>query len=312
MTETAFSSHVSSAFVAAVDWGTSSFRLWLLDREGKVLAQSKSSEGMMHASQTGFPAILEKHLSAVGADTSLPVLICGMAGARQGWVEAPYVTIPATLEQLARSTKSVVDSKRDIRILPGAAQKNPEVPDVMRGEETQLLGLGSVAANSLVCMPGTHSKWVQMRDGAISGFTTYMTGELFSVISQHSILKLTLTEEHGGNDVPAVFLDMARHAIENPDALIQGLFKLRAGQLLGFSQFSDGSARLSGLLIGAEIGAGLREYPGIQSPVLISDGRLGTLYRAAMEIAGLNPVIVDADGITRSGLYSIARQIWAE
>lgn len=266
----------------------------------------------MHASQTGFAAILEKHLDAVGADIGLPVLICGMAGARQGWVEAPYVTVPATLEQLAGSTKSVGESKRDIRILPGAAQKNPEAPDVMRGEETQLLGLGSVAANSLVCMPGTHSKWVQMRDGAISGFTTFMTGELFSVISQHSILKLTLADEQRGNDVPTAFVDMARHAIENPDALIQGLFKLRAGQLLGFSQSSDGAARLSGLLIGAEIGAGLREYPGVKSPVLISDGHLGTLYLAAMDIAGLKPVVVDADGITRSGIYSIACQIWAE
>lgn len=265
---------------------------------------------MMKAVQTGFAVVLEKHLASVEADPDLPVLICGMAGARQGWVEAPYVAVPATLGGLADAVRSIEELPRDIRILPGVAQRDPAAPDVMRGEETQLLGLGANGANRIICMPGTHSKWVEMRDGAIHGFTTYMTGELFSVIGKHSILKHTVGAAKGGTEIPPAFLLIAGKAIADPDALAQGLFKLRAGQLLGYSDNGEGAVQLSALLIGAEIGAAMRQYPGMRAPVLISDGRLGLLYEVAMKQAGLEPVIVNADDITRTGLYTLARQIW--
>ncbi|PWL18962.1 2-dehydro-3-deoxygalactonokinase [Falsochrobactrum shanghaiense] len=302
---------VSPAFVCVVDWGTTSFRLWLLDREGAVLAESRSDEGMMKAAETGFAVVLQKHLAKVEAHPELPVLVCGMAGARQGWVEAPYVAVPATLAGLAQAAGKIEELPRDIRILPGVAQRDPDAPDVMRGEETQLLGLADIGAEQIICMPGTHSKWVEMREGAIHGFTTYMTGELFSVIGKHSILRHTVGDAKGGTEIPPAFLEAASRAMGNPDALTQGLFKLRAGQLLGYSEDGEGAAQLSGLLIGAEIGAALRQYRDMRAPVLISDGRLGLLYEAALKQAGLEPVIVDAGDITRAGLYTLARQIWA-
>ena len=177
---------MSQAAYVAVDWGTSSFRLWLVDRAGNVLGERRSHEGMMAAGKLGFPTVLQSHLEAVGAAPSLPVIVCGMAGARQGWVEAGYVDTPARLASILEHAVPVPGQDRDIRILPGIAQRDPKAPDVMRGEETQLLGaLGVDAADdAVVCMPGTHSKWVRASGGTVERFATFMTGELFDVVSR--------------------------------------------------------------------------------------------------------------------------------
>ena len=127
--------------VAAVDWGTSSFRLWLLDASGAVLAEKRSGEGMLTAGAEGFAVILERHLAAVGAPADLPVIVCGMAGARQGWLEAPYVALPAALDAILAGAVPFPARRREIRILPGLAQRSTDAPDVMRGEETQLAGI---------------------------------------------------------------------------------------------------------------------------------------------------------------------------
>ena len=188
MTSVAPSSTAPPAFVA-VDWGTSSFRGWLMSAKGDVLAESRGSEGMLHCAGTGFAPVLRDHLAKLGAPQEMPVLICGMAGARQGWVEAPYLNTPTRLDALHEGAVRVdAGSSTDIRILPGIAQARADRPDVMRGEETQLLGMIDPGFTGLVCIPGTHSKWVRIEAGAIVEFATYMTGELFSVISQHSIL----------------------------------------------------------------------------------------------------------------------------
>ena len=158
-----------------------------MSAKGDVLAESRGSEGMLHCAGTGFAPVLRDHLARLGAPEKLPVLICGMAGARQGWVEAPYLKTPTRLDALHEGAVRV-DAGTDIRILPGIAQARADRPDVMRGEETQLLGMIDPAFTGLVCIPGTHSKWVKIEAGAIVEFATYMTGELFSVISQHSIL----------------------------------------------------------------------------------------------------------------------------
>src|SRR5437763_10640358 len=148
------------AAYVAVDWGTSSFRLWLVDRAGNALAERRSDEGMMAAGKLGFAAVLQSHLEAVGAASGLPIVVCGMAGARQGWVEAGYVDTPARLASILEHAVAVPGQERDIRILPGIAQRDPRAPDVMRGEETQLLGALGVDAtvDAVVWMHGTGSK----------------------------------------------------------------------------------------------------------------------------------------------------------
>lgn len=300
----------NAAAIALVDWGTTSFRLWLADREGTILAESRGREGMMHAAEEGFETVLSRHLSAVEAPPGLPVLICGMAGARQGWCEAPYVAVPAFAENLAERAVAVATDLGEVRILPGVSQAAPERPDVMRGEETQLMGLAAAGTDGLVCMPGTHSKWVRFEDGAIAAFSTFMTGELFDVLSRHSILKHAVDPETGPKGVSEAFLAALRPG--SPETALARIFALRAGQLLGFAERSDGAAALSGTLVGAEIGAAHSLYPSFETVTLVASGPLAGLYEAALRQAGFVVTCADAEDATRRGLLAAARQIWPE
>ena len=298
----------SGAFVG-VDWGTSSFRGWLMAADGETLAESRGSEGMLNCAGTGFAPVLRDHLAKLGAPEGSPVLICGMAGARQGWVEAPYLETPTRLDALHQGAIRL-DAPGDIRILPGVAQRRRERPDVMRGEETQLLGVTEPDFTGLVCIPGTHSKWVRIEAGRLVEFSTYMTGELFSVISQHSILVHALDAAGAPAADSRPFREGVSAALTAPTALTASLFRLRAAQLLGFEQRADGAARLSGLLIGSELANALQRLGPIQSVRLIGAGTLGRLYAAALLERGIDVTIVDAEQASRLGLGKAAINIW--
>jgi 2-dehydro-3-deoxygalactonokinase len=295
------------AFVA-VDWGTSSFRSWLMSAKGEAIAESRGGEGMLHCVTSGFAPVLRDHLARLGAPDGMPVLICGMAGARQGWREAPYVKTPTRLEALHEGAIRI-DAPGDIRILPGIAQARADRPDVMRGEETQLLGVTEPAFTGLVCIPGTHSKWVRIEGGDVVEFSTYMTGELFSVISQHSILAHAIEMDGPSQADSASFREGLAAAFAAPSGLSASLFRLRAAQLLGFEERSDGAARLSGLLIGTEI-ADVRHQYGAQALRLIGAGQLGRLYEAALKAQGFDVTVVDAEEASRLGLAKAAINIW--
>ena len=298
---------------AAADWGTSSFRIWLLDGTGTVLAERRSDEGMTSAGPAGFATILEKHLDEMGAPSDLPVIICGMAGARQGWVEAPYVTLPARLDDMIAGAVAVPGLAREVRILPGLAQRDADAPDVMRGEETQLAGIGPLFASGrhLVCMPGTHSKWVEAQDGAVTSFRTWLTGELFSILSKQSILR------HSLGDAPAaampgdaVFRNACSQALADGGDFGNGLFRIRAATLLQNLKPDEASARLSGLLIGGEIASARRTF-GIADGkvILVASGGLGLLYREALDLAGCTVLSADADEAVRAGLLEAAKRL---
>jgi 2-dehydro-3-deoxygalactonokinase len=233
MTTLATGSAVAQAAYVAVDWGTSSFRLWSIAASGRVLGERRSDEGMVTAAKAGFAAVLQSHLAAVGAADDAPVLICGMAGARQGWVEAGYVDTPARLGAILERAVQVPGQSRDIRILPGIAQRDAEAPDVMRGEETQLLGaLGMDATDdAIVCMPGTHSKWVTVAGGTVECFSTFMTGELFSAISRDTILSHAVAGADAAED-GAAFRSAVTAAYETPARAANLLFQVRSRQLL--------------------------------------------------------------------------------
>jgi 2-dehydro-3-deoxygalactonokinase len=304
---TARSSTAAPAFVA-VDWGTSSFRSWLMSAGGEAIAESRGSEGMLHCASSGFAPVLRHHLEKLGAGDGMPVLIGGMAGARQGWVEAPYLKTPTRLEALHEGAIRV-DTPGDVRILPGIAQARADRPDVMRGEETQLLGVTEPDFTGLVCIPGTHSKWIRIERGHVVEFSTYMTGELFSVILQHSILAHTVGQGGGVAVDNAPFREGLVAALAAPAGLSSSLFRLRAAQLLGFEQRADGAARLSGLLIGTEIADVLHQH-GAQSLRLIGAGQLGGLYEAALKAQGFDVTVVDAEEASRRGLAKAAINIW--
>jgi 2-dehydro-3-deoxygalactonokinase len=303
---------MTAASYAAVDWGTSSFRLWIISESGEVLAERRSGEGMTTAGKTGFSLILEAHLQAVSAPPHLPVIVCGMAGARQGWVEAGYLDTPAPLGAIVKAAVTVPDTNRDIRILPGLAQRSQDAPDVIRGEETQLLGAISQLGNGshLICMPGTHSKWVRVTGGIVDGFSTFMTGELFDVIAKHSILSHAVADAGAfANDDPA-FLSAVAKAVKNPALATNLIFTVRSGQLLHGLSADDAKARLSGTLIGLEIAGALATAKPGSGVCLVASGGLAALYQSALSALDLTPVTIDADEAVRLGLAAAANAIW--
>lgn len=304
---------MSDAAFVAVDWGTTSFRLWLLSKSGTVLAERRSSEGMTTAMQTGFAEVLAAHLAAISAPEGLPVIICGMAGARQGWVEAGYVDVPANLSEVLDRATAVPGQKDDIRILPGLAQRAEQTPDVMRGEETQLLGALSEhyrSGHQLVCMPGTHSKWVRVENLNVTGFSTFMTGEMFDVISKHSILSHAVADAQSfTGDLPA-FRNAVKDIYANPQMATNRFFTLRSGQLLHGLSSTDAKARLSGTLIGLEIAGAHASAPKESTVILIASGGLGALYKAAFDALSIDFTTIDADDAVRRGLIAAATTIW--
>jgi 2-dehydro-3-deoxygalactonokinase len=303
---------MKQAAYIAVDWGTSSFRLWLVDRDGNVLGEQRSHEGMMATSKSGFAAVLQSHLEAVGAAPELPVIICGMAGARQGWVEAGYVDTPAPLASVLKQAASVPGQDRDIRILPGIAQRDAKAPDVMRGEETQLLGAlsGDAAGEAVFCMPGTHSKWVRTSGRTVERFATFMTGELFDAVSQHTILSHAVARADEAEDVDA-FRSAVMAAIETPAFAANLLFQVRSGQLLHGGKPSSAREKISGTLIGLELAAGLGREPPKSGITLIASGRLQMLYRTAFETVSVPVRSIEAEDAVRRGLSMAARSIWS-
>jgi 2-dehydro-3-deoxygalactonokinase len=296
----------------AVDWGTTSFRLWLMDAEDKVLAERRSGEGMTTAAKTGFAEVLESHLAALSAPALLPVIVCGMAGARQGWVEAGYVDVPARLSAVLGSAVTVAGQARDIRILPGIAQRSVSSPDVMRGEETQLLGaIGTGASGDrLVCMPGTHSKWVTVSGDRVTGFASFMTGEVFDVLSKQSILAHALAGADNFDGSHPAFRAAVEAAASRPQMFTNLIFTCRSGQLLHGLDATSAAARLSGTLIGIEIAGGLSMTgPGTMLH-LVASGRLQGLYEAALEAAGFSFETIDADSAVREGLSMAAQSLF--
>lgn len=293
----------------AVDWGTSSIRSWLMAADGAALAENRGSEGMLHCVKSGFAPVLRDQLTTLGAPDGAPVLICGMAGARQGWAEAPYLHTPTALDALHEGAIRV-DAPGDVRILPGIAHKRPDRPDVMRGEETQLLGVTEPGFTGLVCIPGTHSKWVSIERGQVADFSTYMTGELFSVISRHSILAHAVDAAGAPPADGAPFRDGLATARDAPARLTASLFALRAAQLLGFEERAEGAARLSGVLIGTEVADAAHRYGPSQPVRLIAAGTLGRLYETALTAQGFEVDAVDAEQASRAGLRKAAIHIW--
>lgn len=295
--------------VAAVDWGTTRLRAWLLDAEGAVLVERRGDDGLITAREKGFSNVLEGHLAAMDAPQTLPVIICGMAGSRQGWLEAPYVDTPAPIRAVLAGAARAPGERRDIRIVPGLAQRLADAPDVMRGEETQLAGARLPATGrQIVCMPGTHSKWVTVEDNAVAGFGTWPTGELFSVLAAHSILRHSLGERPGpvAADNPH-FRRWCEAALNEGGDVTSRLFTIRAAGLLRGLGPEDAAACLSGLLIGGEVASARRRYrPGLMPVVLIASGALGVLYGAALGLAGIEIRPVDADDAVRAGLFEAA------
>ncbi|MBB3236568.1 2-dehydro-3-deoxygalactonokinase [Phyllobacterium endophyticum] len=297
------------AHYALSDWGTSRFRLWLVDAAGNVIAEKRSDDGLDASRNRGFADTLEGHLSALGAPADLPVIVCGMAGSRQGWVEARYVPVPADLRAILSGAARIENIARDVRIIPGLSQSGHS-PNVMRGEETQLLGaiLARNLSNRIIAMPGTHSKWVSLQEGRATGFSTYLTGELYALLSSQSILRHSIGDAASSASPDHPQFAASIELMLSGERMLGELFGIRAAMLLDDLSPEGAASRLSGLLIGAEIaGAKAKSSDGI---TLVASGAMAALYGAALRIAHLDFDLVDADEAVRKGLFVAASSIW--
>lgn len=230
----------------------------------------------------------------------MPVLVCGMAGSRQGWIEAPYTTLPASVAELGAARPQTADRRIDVRILGGVCQTEPA--DVMRGEETQIAGFVAQhdRFSGFVCLPGTHSKWVGLESGVLKTMWTAMTGEMFALLSKSSVLRHSVA---GGGWDETAFTRGVEEALAAPLELSSKLFSIRADGLLNGTSGDVARARLSGLLIGAEVAAS-RERTGGKPVHLIGAMELTALYAQALELAGMDVNIEDGERMTLAGLIA--------
>lgn len=294
------------AFIAG-DWGTSHLRLHLCDSVGQSL-QQRQGAGVAQIradAQADSAPDWAARLQALTADWrqahgELPVLLCGMVGANIGWQRVPYVHCPITLDARARQLVSPPDST--VLIAPGLSCTNRNgAPDVMRGEETQILGALQLAPQlasgaQLLCLPGTHCKWVLLDNGQVLEFTTAVTGELFAVITRHTVLV-----QASQVDIDAAAFTRGLRQVCTQPALLQLIFECRSRQLNGELSAAAAASYLSGLLIGADVQDALHGYPNL--PVtLVGAPSLTRLYATACQHIGQAASQLDGERASLAGL----------
>ncbi len=285
----------------AVDWGTTNRRAYLIDSSGKRTDEFEDSKGVLSVPAGGFPDAVAEIRKRLG---DKPLLLAGMVGSNRGWHEAPYVSCPAGIDDLVGGL--VRPSEREA-IVPGVAYIGDGLADVMRGEEVQLLGAaaaGLVDPHALICHPGTHNKWTVLHGSKIESFRTVMTGELFSLLKQHSILSDLLQGEVAVNDA---FCEAARYAIHH-EALPAELFSVRARVLLGQSRKADAASYTSGLLIGADVRVGLAGRTDA-NVVVIGRPELTCLYKAVIGETERKTMELDGEQCFLAGIHEIAKRI---
>lgn len=299
----------SLARLIAIDWGTSNLRLWVMGADGQILDSKRSEKGMSQLRPSDYPKLLDELIGGYDLPSDIPIVICGMAGARTGWQEAPYLSLPACFADLASHAVRLSDGGYHVCIIGGMAQTKGHRPDVMRGEETLLYGAylsQAFAGNALICLPGTHSKWVHISDDKVTSFQTFMTGELYQLISQKSLLAPLISEDQFDE---AVFCKAVQDSRDRPQNLSADLFGLRAASLLSHPHASSPASRLSGLLIGAEI-AGAWQSEGHDKPLyLLASGKTKSLYQLAFEALSLQHKVIEADEMAQIALFDLGQKL---
>jgi 2-dehydro-3-deoxygalactonokinase len=285
----------------AVDWGTTNRRAYLIDGSGACAREFEDAKGVLSIPAGGFPDAISEIRRQLG---DKPLLLAGMIGSNRGWVEVPYVPCPAGLDALARG---IVWAGEREAIVPGVSYVGQGRADVMRGEEVQLLGgvaAGLVDPEGFVCHPGTHNKWASLRRGTIHIFGTVMTGELFNLLKEHSILADLLQAPVDVNDA---FKRGVRRAMER-EMLPADLFGARAAVLLGQANKDDTSSYVSGLLIGTDVRIGLT-WPASARIGVMGRPELTRLYAAAISEANREAVELDGEQCFLAGIRQIAEMI---
>lgn len=305
----------------ALDWGTSSLRAYLLSGAGEILDERAKSWGIMHVPDGDFATAFATIVQGwQGPNGTLPVIAAGMIGSAQGWHEVPYQACPVGLTQLAAGLASLVSDGARLRIVPGVIDPGA-VPNVMRGEEAQIIGAldraPDLCPRACLIMPGTHSKWVEVIDGKIQTFATYMTGELFALLRDHSILGRPARQGAASGGLPQELANQRwRESFERglvaaresgPSGAMSLLFSARTLVLVGRLGAQDSLDYLSGLLIGEELRCALLARTSAETaPVaLIGDPRLCERYEIALQLFGVSDVRT-IPNTSVAGLWRIA------
>jgi 2-dehydro-3-deoxygalactonokinase len=288
----------------AVDWGTSNFRAFRLDAQGAIVARCSSPRGILQVGDGNFAAALRAEIGAWLAEGEEHVLMCGMIGSRQGWVEAGYLACPAGLSDLANAVMHVPFAGATVRLVPGVKGADEAgVPEVMRGEETAAMGmLDGCAGSCLVCFPGTHSKWIQLSNHTIAGFATWMTGEVYSALRRCTILQRTMSSDTAIDH--AAFQDGVARSADSA-GLLHHLFGVRTLALMGQLKEEMSASYLSGLLIGHEVRAAMPRAARVH---LVGAAMLCALYAQAIEACGGAAQVEDEDAAAL-GLAAIGRRL---
>lgn len=296
--------HTISAILG--DWGTSSLRLWAVDQTGSIVSQQSSDQGVTKIESNQFESLLQIFMednNLVALHTKLTVVLCGMAGAKIGWIEVPYLDISEGKTPNHLHSPTLETENFNVWILPGLKQQVPA--EVMRGEETQINGFLSEqpAFSGVLCLPGTHSKWVKLENGSIQQFKTVMTGELFSLLKDHSTLS-AMMENYWSDDA---FFSGVKKGFENAESLTSLLFSARANTLVHGTE-SNGFSLVSGLLVGAELSS-VKTFIKNQPFYLIGDGKLIQHYSRAGELLGFESIQVSGTQMAFNGLLDSYQKI---
>ena len=291
--------------LVAIDWGTSSLRGALLDASGRVLDERSAPRGILSAPAGEFGTVFESLVGDWMRGPGHPrCLISGMAGSKQGWVEAPYCACPAGLADIAAKVIPV-DTDR-IALVPGLSVEHDGVPDVMRGEEVQIFGAIALTGqrDGLFVLPGTHNKWARVNDGRITGFRTFMTGEFYALLGTHSILSRTI-DTRAPLDEAAFMLGVAQAG--NNEGLLHNAFGARTLSLFGRMDAAELASYLSGLLIGEELRTQSLHAKG--EVVLIGTPALTRRYELALHASGVASRTLGAEA-TWAGLHALSRTLY--
>jgi 2-dehydro-3-deoxygalactonokinase len=291
--------------LVAIDWGTSSLRGALLDADGRVVDERSAARGILSVPAGEFGAVFDTLFGDWMRGPGQPrCLISGMAGSKQGWVEAPYGHCPAGLADIAAQTLAV-DGDR-IAMVPGLSHEQDGVPDVMRGEEVQIFGAMALTGrrDGLFVLPGTHNKWARVADGRVTGFRTFMTGEFYALLGTHSILSRTIDTQAPLNEA-AFMLGVAQAG--NNEGLLHNAFGARTLSLFGRMGAADLASYLSGVLIGEELRTQSLHAKG--EVVLIGAPALTQRYALALQASGVASRTLGAEA-TWAGLHALAQTLY--
>lgn len=300
-----FFGEFSRGFIG-LDWGSTRLRSYLVSELGQVVAECSSAGGVRHIQNGDFFAALQSVAGAWLADNR-PILACGMVGSREGWFEVPYVDAPAGLNELVEGLRHESPDEASLFLVPGIRCRTASgFPDVMRGEETQILGAVTAESSGTgtFVLPGTHSKWVRVDDGCIRDFHTFFTGELLELLAEHSMLRGIIGERAHREDGFARGLS---HALSHP-GLLHRLFTTRALSLDGDLAADAAWSYLSGLLIAHEVQEAIEVARPDQRVTVIGNPQLTRLYCAALNAFEIEAAVAPDDCAVR-GLMRIAESV---